>query len=216
MRCRAGPRVRAAGDIVRRSSRRQEAGDRRGQERQRWQFSNGADDRRRRHVRAPLADRERGRVRRTARTRRTIPKRKPSLVASAATCSGEFRRVIPAKVEPLDVKRFECVEVNALHLTESNLGRELAILSWPLELGRRLAIWAFRSRRERGDRRLRLLAGPESQVVRRYVNDHCHHNAESSHPEERTMMHSFPIRTMLRVFGVVGSAVLLEFGIVHG
>ena len=72
------------------------------------------------------------------------------------------------------------------------------------------------SRRKRRDRRLRFLAGPESQVVRRYVDDHCQQNEESRHPEKRAMMHPFPIRTVRRVFGVVGSAVLLEFGIIHG
>ena len=65
-----------------------------------------------------------------------------NLMTSAATYSGEFRRVIPAKVEPLDpatagkLKRFERVEVNALHPTESNLERELAILSCRSPAGR--------------------------------------------------------------------------------
>lgn len=73
-----------------------------------------------------------------------------------------------------------------------------------------------RSGREGGDRPLRFFAGPESQVVRRYVNDHCQHNEECGHPEKRTVMHPFPVWTVRRVFGGVGSAVLLELGIIHG
>ena len=86
----------------------------------------------------------------------------------------------------------------------------------PPALGPWPAVCALRSRRERGDRLLRFIAGPESQVICRYVDDHCQHNEKSSHPEKGAVMHPFPIRTVRRVFGVVGSAVLLEFGIIHG
>ena len=86
----------------------------------------------------------------------------------------------------------------------------------PPALGPGSAICALGSRRKRRDRVLPFIAGPESQVIRRYVDDHCQHNEKSSHPEKGAVMHPFPIRTVRRVFGVVGSAMLLEFGIIHG
>jgi len=92
----------------------------------------------------------------------------------------------------------------------------ISIRGQPLGLGPWPAFCALGSRRERGDRLLRFIAGPESQVICRYVDDHCQHNEKSSHPEKGAVMHPFPIRTVRRVFGVVGSAVLLEFGIIHG
>ena len=73
---------------------------------------------------------------------RKTPKLKPSLVTSAATCSGELRRVIPAKVEPLDpatagkLKRLERVEVNALHRRRAISNANWQSYPGPLRLAR--------------------------------------------------------------------------------
>jgi hypothetical protein len=60
----------------------------------------GADDRRRRYVRAPRSERERGRVRRTARLWRTIPQRKRSrslaIRRASVRTNAMSRRNLPA------------------------------------------------------------------------------------------------------------------------
>ena len=59
---------------------------------------------------------------------------------------------------------------------------------------------------------MRLAAGPEREVVRQHIDHHGQHDEEGGHPEERAVMHPLPVRTAGWVFGVVGPAVLMEFG----
>jgi len=59
------------------------------------------------------------------------------------------------------------------------------------------------------------VARPERQIVGDDVNHHGGADEESRHPEERTVMHAFPSGTVRGMFGGVGTAVLLEFGVGH-
>jgi hypothetical protein len=60
------------------------------------------------------------------------------------------------------------------------------------------------------------LARPERQIVRGDINDHRQADEKRGDPEKRAVVDSLPRRPVWRVFGGVGSAVLLKLDIVHG
>ena len=55
----------------------------------------------------------------------------------------------------------------------------------------------------------------DREVVGHNVNGHRHQNGDRRDPEERAVVHSFPVRAVRRVFGSVITAMLLKFRIIH-